>query len=150
MERGSADGGRAQAGSSCSPSAPDTNKEAELSMAMVWSIQEAVERQTLQIGISACGATAVVDVLQALGITVVAELVDSHVRTRLRRNESPLPDYLHSRSEAGVCTQTCTHTHTRTYCHGCRGRVIQIWIQKQTKATKSLQKGLLINCSSAE
>ena len=115
MERGSADGGRAQAGSSCSPSAPDTNKEAELSMAMVWSIQEAVERQTLQIGISACGATAVVDVLQALGITVVAELVDSHVRTRLRRNESPLPDYLHSRSEAGVCTQTCTHTHTHTH-----------------------------------
>lgn len=102
MERGQADEEQTQAGSSCPPSvAPDPNNEAELSMAMVWSIQEAVERQTLQIGVSACGATAVVDVLQALGITVAAELVDGYVRTHLRRNESPLPDYLHSRSEAG-------------------------------------------------
>lgn len=106
MERGQADGEQTQAGSSCPPSvAPDPNNEAELSMAMVWSIQEAVERQTLQIGVSACGATAVVDVLQALGITVAAELVDGYVRTHLRRNESPLPDYLHSRSEAGATHQ---------------------------------------------
>ncbi|KAG9262167.1 hypothetical protein AMEX_G23902 [Astyanax mexicanus] len=70
--------------------------------AMLWSIQEAVERQTLQIGVSACGATAVVDVLQALGITVAPETADHCVRTRLRRNDSPLPDYLHSRSNAGA------------------------------------------------
>ncbi|XP_048124227.1 uncharacterized protein LOC125310650 isoform X1 [Alosa alosa] len=106
MERGPADGGQTKAGSRDSLSAPDPNQEAELSsMAMVWSIQEAVERQTLQIGVSACGATAVVDVLQALGTTVAAELVDGCVRTRLRRNESPLPDYLHSRSEAGATHQ---------------------------------------------
>lgn len=68
---------------------------------MLWSVEEAVERQTLQIGASACGATAVVDVLQALGITVAPETADLCVRTRLRKNEAPLSDYLFSRSEAG-------------------------------------------------
>lgn len=70
--------------------------------AMLWSIQEALERQTLQIGASACGATAVVDVLKALGVDVAPEDADRCVQTRLRRNESPLPDYLLSRSEAGA------------------------------------------------
>ncbi|KAI1899697.1 hypothetical protein AGOR_G00064440 [Albula goreensis] len=75
------------------------------SSAMLWSVEEAVERQTLQIGASACGATAVVDVLQALGITVAPETADSCVRTRLRKNEAPLPDYLFSRSAAGATHQ---------------------------------------------
>lgn len=69
--------------------------------AMLWSIPEALQRQTLQIGASACGATAVVDVLRALGVDVAPEEADRCVQTRLRRNESPLPDYLLSRSEAG-------------------------------------------------
>lgn len=71
--------------------------------AMLWSIQEAVEKQTLQIGTSACGATAVVDVLKALKVDVAPEEADHCVQTRLRRNEAPLPDYLLSRSEAGDC-----------------------------------------------
>ncbi|KAK2917503.1 hypothetical protein Q8A73_004249 [Channa argus] len=78
---------------------PDEELDEE---AMLWSIQEALERQTLQIGASACGATAVVDVLKALGINVAPEEVDRCVQTRQRRNESPLPDYLLSRSEAGA------------------------------------------------
>lgn len=82
----------------------DEEKEEEeegVSEAMLWSIQEALERQTLQIGASACGATAVVDVLKALGVDVSPQEADRCVQTRLRRNESPLPDYLLSRSEAG-------------------------------------------------
>ncbi|XP_051283437.1 uncharacterized protein LOC127378559 [Dicentrarchus labrax] len=77
-------------------------KQSGADEAMLWSIQEALERQTLQIGASACGATAVVDVLRALGVDVVPEEADRCVQTRLRRNESPLPDYLLSRSEAGA------------------------------------------------
>lgn len=87
----------------------EEDKEGVVHTAMLWSIQEAVERQTLQIGVSACGATAVVDVLQALGITVAPETVDHCVRTKLRRKDSPLHDYLHSRSEAG--TLPCTTCH---------------------------------------
>lgn len=73
--------------------------------AMLWSSQEAFEKQTLQIGASACGATAVVDVLKALDVDVAPEEVDRCVETLLRRNKSPLPDYLLSRSEAGECLQ---------------------------------------------
>lgn len=74
--------------------------------AMLWSVTEAAEKQTLQIGVSACGATAVVDVLQALGIPVSPETADECVQTRLRRNEAPLWDYLLSRSEAGTATRS--------------------------------------------
>ncbi|XP_028318610.1 uncharacterized protein LOC114473281 [Gouania willdenowi] len=76
--------------------------EEQEEQAMIWSIQEALERQTQQIGASACGATAVVDVLKALGVDVALEKVERCVKTRLRRNKSPLPDYLLSRSEAGA------------------------------------------------
>ncbi|XP_068447116.1 uncharacterized protein [Clinocottus analis] len=77
-------------------------EDEEADEAMLWSFEEAVERQTLQIGASACGATAVVDVLKALGVDVAPEEADRCVQTRLRRTESPLPDYLLSRSEAGA------------------------------------------------
>ncbi|XP_038576408.1 uncharacterized protein LOC119904078 [Micropterus salmoides] len=80
----------------------EEEEQAGAGEAMLWSIQEALERQTLQIGASACGATAVVDVLKALGVDVGPEEADRCVHTRLRRNESPLPDYLLSRSEAGA------------------------------------------------
>ncbi|XP_073318485.1 uncharacterized protein [Pagrus major] len=80
----------------------EEEEQAGAEEAMLWSIQEALERQTLQIGASACGATAVVDVLKALGVDVAPEEADRCVRTHLRRNESPLPDYLLSRSEAGA------------------------------------------------
>lgn len=82
----------------------EEEKEAAIDQeAMLWSLREALEKQTLQIGTSACGATAVVDVLKALGVDVAPEEADRCVRTCLRRNESPLPDYLLSRSEAGSC-----------------------------------------------
>ena len=86
----------------------EEEEQAGAEEAMLWSIQEALERQTLQIGASACGATAVVDVLKALGVDVAPEEADRCVRTRLRRNESPLPDYLLSRSEAGKYLHTMT------------------------------------------
>ncbi|XP_066561903.1 uncharacterized protein LOC136750760 [Amia ocellicauda] len=73
--------------------------------AMLWTVEEALERQTLQIGASACGATAVVDVLRALGLRAAPEDVERCVQTRLRRNEDPLPGYLLSRSRAGATHQ---------------------------------------------
>lgn len=86
-----------------SSAAAEEEEAARDEEAMLWSLREALEKQTLQIGASACGATAVVDVLKALGVDVAPEEADRCVQTRLRRNESPLPDYLLSRSEAGLC-----------------------------------------------
>lgn len=87
--------------------------------AFLWSFQEALERQTLQIGASACGATAVVDVLKALGVDVAPEEADRCVQTRLRRNESPLPDYLLSRSQAGKCPDTQVTHRWQSCTRGC-------------------------------
>ncbi|XP_061571543.1 uncharacterized protein LOC133424957 [Cololabis saira] len=81
---------------------PQEEEDGAGSAAMLWSVQEAVEKQTLQIGASACGATAVVDALRGLGLAAAPEDADRCVQTRLRRNEAPLPEYLLSRSSAGA------------------------------------------------
>lgn len=69
---------------------------------MVWSEQEAAVKQVTQISTSACGATAVLNVLQALGYpTPNQKLLLENVKTRLRLNFSPITEYLKSRSVAG-------------------------------------------------
>ncbi|XP_059060841.1 uncharacterized protein LOC131853814 [Achroia grisella] len=70
---------------------------------MIWSEREACERQVTQIGTSACGATAVVNVFIALGVPVNLEKINAAVGTRLRANNAPVPRYLLSRAVAG-CT----------------------------------------------
>ncbi|XP_067904837.1 uncharacterized protein [Heterodontus francisci] len=72
---------------------------------MIWSLAEAVQKQTLQIGSSACGATAVVNVLQALGFDISSAVVDKCVQTKLRKHDAPLVEYLMSRSVAGATHQ---------------------------------------------
>ncbi|OWR45490.1 hypothetical protein KGM_207531 [Danaus plexippus plexippus] len=75
----------------------------EVPRCMVWSEREACERQVTQIGTSACGATAVVNVFIALGVPVNIERINSSIGTRLRAYNAPIPRYLLSRSVAG-CT----------------------------------------------
>ncbi|XP_028031756.1 uncharacterized protein LOC114244205 [Bombyx mandarina] len=80
-----------------------SNVCAELPRCMVWSEREACERQVTQIGTSACGATAVINVFIALGVPVNIEKITSAVGTRLRANNAPIPRYILSRAVAG-CT----------------------------------------------
>lgn len=71
--------------------------------AMIWSKDEAVLKQVTQIGPSACGATAVLNVLNALRFPIPSiDKIKEVMNTRLRRTESPLTDYLLSRSTAGT------------------------------------------------
>lgn len=72
--------------------------------AMIWSEKDASRKQVSQLGTSACGATAVMNVLIALNVNVDEADVCRAVAIRLRREKSDLPDYLLSRSEAG-----CNH-----------------------------------------
>ena len=58
----------------------------------------------MQLGTSACGATSLVNVLQALEVDFPLPPLLEAVDTRLRRPDSSLPDYLLSRSRAG-----CNH-----------------------------------------
>jgi len=72
---------------------------------MIWTEKEAVRKQINQApNSSSCGAVALVNVLLALEMDVDTAALAEAVGTRLRRPDSPLPDYLKSRSEAG-----CSH-----------------------------------------
>ena len=72
---------------------------------MIWNEVEACKRQINQVGTSACGATAVINVLQALEWPHDIDDVISAVPTRLRSNSSPVTEYLLSRSQAGTTHQ---------------------------------------------
>ena len=69
---------------------------------------------------SSCGAVALLNVSLALDLDVDPVLVSDSVQTRLRRHDSPLPDYLLSRSMAG-----CTHHEliAATQCQPLRDKV---------------------------
>ncbi|XP_033626419.1 uncharacterized protein LOC117289412 [Asterias rubens] len=68
----------------------------------LWTPDEAESKQVTQIGASACGATAVINTLKALEVHRDQDHVASTVNTRLRASSAPLPEYLFSRSVAGV------------------------------------------------
>lgn len=71
--------------------------------AMIWSENEAYSKQVNQIGPSACGATAILNVLNALRFPIPSlEELNQCVNTKLRSNSSPLTEYLLSRSVAGT------------------------------------------------
>ena len=72
---------------------------------MIWNEVEACKRQVNQVGVSACGATAVINVLQALEVYHDIDDVIKTVPTRLRANAAPLAEYLVSRSRAGTTHQ---------------------------------------------
>lgn len=121
----------------------DTEEEEEIHTAMLWSIQEAVHRQTLQIGVSACGATAVVDVLRALGVTVTPNTVNRCVRTCLRRNEAPLPNYLHSRSKAGATHQQLIDGADQASRGRVMGRFFSLYPRRRVKLVPWLARWIL-------
>ncbi|PSN53218.1 hypothetical protein C0J52_07998 [Blattella germanica] len=80
---------------------PDRTKF-PLERTMIWSEQEACVKQVTQISTSACGATAVINVLLACKMPCPLERVKEGVNTRLRAESAPIPEYLFSRSVAGA------------------------------------------------
>jgi hypothetical protein len=79
---------------------------------MIWTELEACKRQVNQIGVSACGATALINVLQALDYPYVLEKVTKTVPTKLRAESAPIPEYLFSRSVAGTSHQDLVDSMT--------------------------------------
>ena len=70
--------------------------------AMIWTEKEAYRNNVTQLGISACGATAIANVLLALNYSFNEEELLNAVKTRTRREKSDVADYLLSRSVAGT------------------------------------------------
>lgn len=69
---------------------------------MIWTELQASARQVTQIATSACGATAIINVLLALDYPYTVEEVQKSIQTRLRAETAPVVDYLFSRSVAGT------------------------------------------------
>ena len=82
-----------------------TRDKNKIEKIMIWNEVEACKRQVNQVGVSACGATAVINVLQALEVNHDIDDVINTVPTRLRANSAPLAEYLVSRSRAGTTHQ---------------------------------------------
>lgn len=79
--------------------------EQHIGKVMIWTEREANIKQITQIAPSSCGATAVLNVLNALRIPLPpVDKIQEYVQTRFRANSAPLAEYLLSRSVAG-----CTH-----------------------------------------
>jgi hypothetical protein len=123
---------------------------------MIWAELEACRRQVTQIGVSACGATAVINALLALDVPHTAAEVATDVKTRLREEEASLPKYLLSRSSAGATHReliSALENHHSVRCrffHMFPRRRIDIsfwladWIKKGAApiATLNLQRGV--------
>lgn len=77
---------------------------------MVWSEKEATQLQVNQIGISACGATAVVNTLLALRTQFSLDHIVQIIGTRLRDETASLVPYLESRAVAGCMPQDLVRT----------------------------------------
>ncbi|XP_077983047.1 uncharacterized protein LOC144437889 [Glandiceps talaboti] len=81
---------------------PTTPMKADDDTVFLWTFEEAVARQVRQIGASACGATAIINVLNCLYMCPDIKIVTDAIPTHLRANHAPLPEYLFSRSVAGT------------------------------------------------
>ncbi|XP_060850420.1 uncharacterized protein LOC132929240 [Rhopalosiphum padi] len=77
---------------------------------MVWSEKEAAQLQVNQIGVSACGATAVVNTLLALRTQFNLDRIVQIIGTRLRDETAPLVPYLESRAVAGCMPHDLVRT----------------------------------------
>ncbi|XP_060876833.1 uncharacterized protein LOC132949778 [Metopolophium dirhodum] len=77
---------------------------------MIWSEKEAAQFQVNQIGVSACGATAVVNTLLALRTQFNLDRIVQIIGTRLRDETAPLVPYLESRAVAGCMPQDLVRT----------------------------------------
>ncbi|RZC34329.1 uncharacterized protein BDFB_011394, partial [Asbolus verrucosus] len=72
--------------------------DSDIEKNMIWTSHEACLKQITQVGPSACGATSVLNVLNALRFPIpTLEKVQECVNTKLRANSSPLTEYLLSR-----------------------------------------------------
>ncbi|ELU03241.1 hypothetical protein CAPTEDRAFT_227029 [Capitella teleta] len=84
---------------------PSPEEERDIDRVMLWSEFQAYCSALSQIGVSACGATALLNVLKFLDWDVDPDEVNRCVQTRTRAEDAPLGEYLLSRSVAGTTAE---------------------------------------------
>jgi hypothetical protein len=145
------EGGGAERSVCCAPS-PHTrhsNRQSGASVAFIWD-ENAAATSVTQIGTSACGATGLINVLEALGVDydkrhgVISKAVD----TRLRDSNASICRYLYSRSWAGcraddIIEGTARLTQGRT---AVTARFFHLYPRREVDVLKFLAKYLSEGC----
>ncbi|KAK2147563.1 hypothetical protein LSH36_547g04001 [Paralvinella palmiformis] len=78
----------------------ERGSEPNIKKVMLWTEYQAYVLQVSQIGTSACGATAVINVLKCFDMYVDRDKVCEAIKTNLRAEAAPVGEYLLSRSMA--------------------------------------------------
>ncbi|XP_076469770.1 uncharacterized protein LOC143300123 [Babylonia areolata] len=94
---------------------------------MIWSEYEAYLLQVKQIGMSACGQTAVLNLLKAFEIMAEKEDVCSTIQVNLRKEKASVAEYLASRAVAGTTAEELLSGVERLTKGEIRGRFFQLW-----------------------
>lgn len=105
---------------------------------MIWNEYEAYVVQVKQIGTSACGPTAVLNVLKAFDFQVEKEEVAHTIRSNCRMEAAPIPYYLFSRYNAGTTAQDLVDGVAAVTRGAIRGRFFHFYPPREVELLKWL------------
>ncbi|XP_070194238.1 uncharacterized protein [Littorina saxatilis] len=94
---------------------------------MIWSEYEAYLLQVKQIGMSACGQTAVLNLLKAFELVAEKEDVCNTIQVNMRKEKASVAEYLASRAVAGTTAEDLLSGVERLTKGEIRGRFFQLW-----------------------
>lgn len=100
---------------------------------MIWNEYEAYVMQFKQIAVSACGQTAVLNVLKALKIACEKSAVCKVIQGSLRKEDADIPEYLFSRAVAGTTAEELTSGIETLSGGTVGGRFFPFWPSRKVK-----------------
>ncbi|GFR59761.1 pyroglutamyl-peptidase 1 [Elysia marginata] len=100
---------------------------------MIWNEYEAYVMQFKQIAVSACGQTAVLNVLKALKIPCEKSAVCKVIQGSLRKEDADIPEYLFSRAVAGTTAEELTSGIETLSGGAVGGRFFPFWPSRKVK-----------------
>ncbi|XP_041376146.1 uncharacterized protein LOC121388732 [Gigantopelta aegis] len=106
---------------------PNGGSKSGIEKVMIWKEYEAFVLQVKQIGTSACGPTAVLNVLRAFDVTADKDEVCKRIHTNLREESAHIPQYLFSRAVAGTTAEDLLHGIESLTDGKIRGRFFHFW-----------------------
>lgn len=105
---------------------------------MIWNEYEAYVLQVKQIGTSACGPTAVLNVMKAFDFQVDKEEICKQILANLRMEGAPIPYYLFSRSAAGTTAENLLEGVEKLTKGAIRGRFFNFYPPRKVELLKWL------------
>ncbi|KAH9498189.1 hypothetical protein Btru_007917 [Bulinus truncatus] len=119
---------------SSTPGGPNSKTERlKVDRVMIWNEYEAYVMQFKQIAVSACGQTAVLNVLKALKISCEKSAVCKVIQTSLRKEDACVPEYLFSRAKAGTTAEELMRGVEKLSNGAVGGRFFHFWPPRKIK-----------------